>query len=100
MFALSFCFRLSMSTFLFLCSPCKPKGKRFTTAKAPQNMTINIEELMSPSEDENEGEEDEWRPEKVEKGRRISKKPKATGVTLELGLRTYNSNSLNTKKNH
>uniref|UniRef100_A0A7N6C1L0 Kinesin-like protein n=1 Tax=Anabas testudineus TaxID=64144 RepID=A0A7N6C1L0_ANATE len=53
-----------------------PKARRFTTAKAPQNMTIKVEELMSPSEDENEEEEDEWRPEKPEKGRRISKKPK------------------------
>uniref|UniRef100_H2SBR4 Kinesin family member 4 n=1 Tax=Takifugu rubripes TaxID=31033 RepID=H2SBR4_TAKRU len=54
--------------------PPKPKGKRFTTAKAPQNTTINMEELMSPSEEESEEEEDEWRPEKPEKGRRVSKK--------------------------
>uniref|UniRef100_A0A8D0A1S9 Kinesin family member 4 n=1 Tax=Sander lucioperca TaxID=283035 RepID=A0A8D0A1S9_SANLU len=60
---------------------CNPKGRRFTTAKAPQNMAINVEELLSPSEDENEGEEDEWRPEKTEKGRRTSKKPKANGVS-------------------
>lgn len=53
--------------------------KRFTTAKAPVNMAIDMEELMSPSEEE---EEDEWRPEKPEKGRRNSKKPKATGVRL------------------
>lgn len=45
-------------------------------------MAINIEELMSPSEDENEEEGDEWRPERPEKGRRNSKKPKATGVRL------------------
>ncbi|XP_054481251.1 LOW QUALITY PROTEIN: kinesin family member 4 [Anoplopoma fimbria] len=62
--------------------PPKPKGKRFTTAKAPQSTAINIEELMSPSEDEN-GEVDEWRPEKPEKGRRISKKPKATGCACK-----------------
>lgn len=43
-------------------------------------MTINIEELMSNSEEENNEEEEEWRPEKPEKGRRVSKKPKATGV--------------------
>lgn len=65
----------------------KPKVKRFTTAKAPQNATINMEELMSPSEDENENEEDEeedeWRPVKPDKGRRVSKKPKATGVSSE-----------------
>ncbi|XP_071316342.1 kinesin family member 4 [Trachinotus anak] len=63
--------------------PPKPKGKRFTTAKAPMNMAISIEELMSPSEDENEEEEDEWRPEKLEKGRRTSKKPKATGCACK-----------------
>ncbi|XP_032388585.1 kinesin family member 4 [Etheostoma spectabile] len=61
--------------------PPKPKGKRFTTAKAPHNMTINIEELVSPSEDENE--EDEWLPVKTEKGRRTSKKPKATGCACK-----------------
>lgn len=49
-------------------------------------MAINVEELISPSEDENEEEEDEWRPEKNEKGRRISKKSKATGVRLCLEL--------------
>ncbi|KAK2828741.1 hypothetical protein Q5P01_019775 [Channa striata] len=63
--------------------PPKPKGRRFTTAKAQQNMTINIEDLMSASEDENEEEEDEWRPEKLEKGSRISKKPKATGCACK-----------------
>ena len=63
----------------------KPKGKRFTTAKAPLSMAINVEELISPSEDENEDEDDEWRPEKPEKGRRNSKKPKATGVGMKLG---------------
>ncbi|KAM9846585.1 kinesin family member 4 [Aulostomus maculatus] len=62
--------------------PLKPKVKRFTTAKAPLNMAINIEELMSPSEDEDE-ESDEWRPEKPEKGRRNSKKPKATGCACK-----------------
>ncbi|XP_034745087.1 kinesin family member 4 [Etheostoma cragini] len=61
--------------------PPKPKGKRFTTAKAPLNMAINIEELVSPSEDENE--EDEWLPVKTEKGRRTSKKPKATGCACK-----------------
>ncbi len=49
-------------------------------------MAINIEELMSPSEDEMDEKEDEWRPDKPEKGRRISKKPKATGVGLRLEL--------------
>ncbi|XP_059207537.1 kinesin family member 4 [Centropristis striata] len=63
--------------------PPKPKGKRFTTAKAPQNMTITVEELMSPSEDEIDEEEDEWRPKKPEKERRASKKPKATGCACK-----------------
>ncbi|XP_041808207.1 kinesin family member 4 isoform X2 [Chelmon rostratus] len=63
--------------------PPKPKGKRLTTAKAPLNMAINIEELMSSSEDENDKEEDEWQPSKPEKGRRISKKQKATGCACK-----------------
>ncbi|CAG01575.1 unnamed protein product, partial [Tetraodon nigroviridis] len=63
--------------------PPKPKGKRFTTAKAPQSTTISIEELMSPSENESDEEEDEWRPEKPEKGRRASKKTKATGCACK-----------------
>uniref|UniRef100_A0AAQ5ZCN2 Kinesin motor domain-containing protein n=1 Tax=Amphiprion ocellaris TaxID=80972 RepID=A0AAQ5ZCN2_AMPOC len=61
----------------------KPRGKRFTTAKAPLNQTINVEELMSPSEDEKEEEEDEWQPEKPEKGRRTSKKSKTTGCACK-----------------
>lgn len=70
---------------IFFLATLKPKVKRFTTAKALQNTTINMEELMSPSEDEKEEgeEEDEWRPVKPEKGRRVSKKPKATGVSSE-----------------
>ncbi|XP_029304839.1 kinesin family member 4 [Cottoperca gobio] len=63
--------------------PPKPKGKRFTTAKVPQNVTINMEELMSASEDENEQEVDDWRPGKLEKGRRNSKKPKANGCACK-----------------
>ncbi|XP_069001721.1 kinesin family member 4 [Embiotoca jacksoni] len=63
--------------------PPKPKSKRSTTAKAPLNMTISMEELMSPSEDEDEEEGDEWRPEKPEKGRRNSKKPKTTGCACK-----------------
>ncbi|XP_022601602.1 chromosome-associated kinesin KIF4-like [Seriola dumerili] len=57
--------------------PPKPKGKRFTTAKEPVNMAINIEELMSPSEEE---EEEEWRPEKEQ---RALKKTKATGCVCK-----------------
>uniref|UniRef100_A0A668AZH1 Kinesin-like protein n=1 Tax=Myripristis murdjan TaxID=586833 RepID=A0A668AZH1_9TELE len=44
-----------------------PKGRRFTTAKLPLKTAINIEELMSASESENDDEEDEWIPEKPEK---------------------------------
>ncbi|KAL6099045.1 kif4a [Pungitius sinensis] len=62
--------------------PPKPKGKRFTTAKS-QKITINVEELMSPSEDESEEEPDEWRPERLDKGHRISKKAKATGCACK-----------------
>ncbi|XP_053298263.1 kinesin family member 4 isoform X1 [Pleuronectes platessa] len=63
--------------------PPKPKLKRFTTAKAPQNMAISVEELMSENESENEMEEEEWHPEKPEKGRKASKKPKATGCACK-----------------
>nr|XP_057934570.1 kinesin family member 4 isoform X2 [Doryrhamphus excisus] len=56
--------------------PPKPKGKRFTTAKMQLNTTIHIDDLWSPSEDE---EEDEWRPEKLEKRHPTSKKTKTTG---------------------
>lgn len=74
-----------MLIFSFACvfNQLKPKGKRFTTAKATQNMAINIEELMSPSEDDDDDEEDEWHPEKSEKGRRVSKKTKTTGVSSQ-----------------
>lgn len=79
MLFLKFC---AQSVYCFVCLflSSQPKGKRFTTAKAPQSTTIYIEDLMSPSENESE-EEDEWRPEKPEKGRRVSKKTKATGVS-------------------
>lgn len=70
--------------FLKLCSTFwKPKGKRFTTAKPRLNTTITVEELMSSSEDEDDTEEAEWRPEKTEKGRRNSKKSKANGVRVK-----------------
>lgn len=42
-------------------------------------MDINMEELMSLSEDENDAEE-EWRPDKE---RRVSKKSKVTGVSSQ-----------------
>ncbi|XP_029925560.1 kinesin family member 4 [Myripristis murdjan] len=63
--------------------PPKPKGRRFTTAKLPLKTAINIEELMSASESENDDEEDEWIPEKPEKARRNSKRSKATGCACK-----------------
>ncbi|MED6257576.1 hypothetical protein ATANTOWER_027199, partial [Ataeniobius toweri] len=63
--------------------PPKPKPRRPTTAKAAVNTTINVTELLSPSEDENEEEVEEWRPEKVEKGRRAFRKPKLTGCACK-----------------
>ncbi|XP_029556962.1 chromosome-associated kinesin KIF4 isoform X1 [Salmo trutta] len=64
--------------------PPKPKGHRFTAAKAPLNMAIDIEELESVSESE---EEDEWCPEKNERGRNRNnsnvKKPRATGCACK-----------------
>ncbi|XP_028322542.1 kinesin family member 4 [Gouania willdenowi] len=61
--------------------PPKPKVKRFTTAKLALNTTISVDELVSPSEDDEDDDElDEWRP---EKGRRNSKKPKATGCACK-----------------
>ena len=44
-------------------------------------MAINMEDIMSNSDkEEDEEEEDEWQPEKKDKGRRGSRKAKATGV--------------------
>uniref|UniRef100_A0A8C7YJH3 Kinesin family member 4 n=1 Tax=Oryzias sinensis TaxID=183150 RepID=A0A8C7YJH3_9TELE len=43
-----------------------PKQKRLTTAKAHLSTAISVAELISPSEDENEEEDEEWRPEKPE----------------------------------
>uniref|UniRef100_A0AAX7TR36 Kinesin motor domain-containing protein n=1 Tax=Astatotilapia calliptera TaxID=8154 RepID=A0AAX7TR36_ASTCA len=67
-----FRFFTSLTNDSFEYVPPKPKSRRFTTAKAQLNATINIEELMSPSEDENEEETEEWRPEKQERGRRCA----------------------------
>lgn len=65
--------------------PPKPKGKRFTTARAPLNKTITVEELMSPSEEEEaeEEEEEEWCPKKTEKRPSNSRKSKATGCSCK-----------------
>ncbi|XP_072231049.1 kinesin family member 4 [Leuresthes tenuis] len=62
--------------------PPKPKPKRLTTAKAPVNAAIDVAELMSPSEDDEE-EADEWRPEKTQKARRPSKKTRSTGCACK-----------------
>lgn len=63
--------------------PPKPKGKRFTTAKAPLNTTITVEELLSPSEEDEEDEEEEWRPKKAEKGRSNGRKSKTNGCSCK-----------------
>ncbi|KAM4547128.1 kinesin family member 4 [Fundulus diaphanus] len=63
--------------------PPKLKLKKATTAKAALNTTISVTELLSSGEDENEGEVDEWLPEKPEKGRRVSRKPKSTGCACK-----------------
>lgn len=66
--------------------PPKPKGKRFTTAKAPVNTTITVEELMSASEEEEEAEDEveEWRPKKADNRRATnSRKTKATGCSCK-----------------
>lgn len=60
--------------------PPKPKGRRFTTARAP--LAIDVGELIETSEEE-EGEEEEWRPEANDKGRKPSKKAKATGCACK-----------------
>ncbi|KAK2826935.1 hypothetical protein Q7C36_017861 [Tachysurus vachellii] len=61
--------------------PPKPKAK-LSTARAPlQEPTIDLDELVSPSESEKE--EDEWRPEKKERSRRGSKKSKMTGCACK-----------------
>ncbi|XP_023700548.1 kinesin family member 4 [Paramormyrops kingsleyae] len=53
--------------------PPKPKGRRFTTAKAPSlASTIYVEELVSPSDSEQD--EDEWVPENTDRARRNSRK--------------------------
>lgn len=61
----------------------KPKAKASTARPPLQEPTIDLDELVSPSESEKE--EDEWRPEKKEKSRRGSKKSKMTGVRIAWG---------------
>ncbi|XP_066502729.1 kinesin family member 4 [Hoplias malabaricus] len=61
--------------------PPKPKAKGHSTARAPLQEPIDFEELVSPSEPEDE--EDEWRPEKKGKGRRGSRKSKMTGCACK-----------------
>ncbi|RVE63542.1 hypothetical protein OJAV_G00137280 [Oryzias javanicus] len=63
--------------------PPKPKQKRLTTAKAHLNTAISVAELMSPSEDEDEGEDDDWRPEKPEAKSRPLRKVKPSGCACK-----------------
>ncbi|XP_034167408.2 kinesin family member 4 [Pangasianodon hypophthalmus] len=61
--------------------PPKPKAK-LSTARAPlQEPSIDLDELVSPSESEKE--EEEWLPEKKERSRRGSKKSKMTGCACK-----------------
>ncbi|XP_036379797.1 kinesin family member 4 [Megalops cyprinoides] len=63
--------------------PPKPKGRRFTTAKANRfTSTIDVDELVSPSESEDEDKIEEWVPEK-NKGRKNTRKSKATGCACK-----------------
>uniref|UniRef100_A0A6Q2XZJ4 Kinesin motor domain-containing protein n=1 Tax=Esox lucius TaxID=8010 RepID=A0A6Q2XZJ4_ESOLU len=48
------------------CYLLQPKGRRFTTARAP--LKIDMEEIESASESDQEDEEDDWCPEKNDKG--------------------------------
>ncbi|TRY62448.1 hypothetical protein DNTS_035802 [Danionella cerebrum] len=57
--------------------PPKPKPRSFSTARARQYEPIDLDELISPSESEKE--DDDWRPEKNDKTRRVSKKAKLNG---------------------
>ncbi|XP_028824462.1 kinesin family member 4 [Denticeps clupeoides] len=62
--------------------PPKPKGNRFSTARGVMlESPINLDELVSPSESENE--EDDWVPEKHEKRHKASKKSRATGCSCK-----------------
>lgn len=63
--------------------PPKPKGRRFTTAKAPLNTTITVEELLSPTEEEESEEEEEWRPVKIEKRPSNTRKSKVNGCSCK-----------------
>ncbi|KAL4659685.1 chromosome-associated kinesin KIF4A [Arapaima gigas] len=61
--------------------PPKPKGRRFTTARSTLASTIDIDELVSPSDSEGDEDIDEWIPEKNGKGgqRNSRKKYKILG---------------------
>ncbi|KAG9351983.1 hypothetical protein JZ751_023234 [Albula glossodonta] len=64
--------------------PAKPQGRRFTTARAPRFApTIEIDDLVSHSESDDEDKTEEWVPEKG-KGRKNSRKnAKVTGCACK-----------------
>ncbi|KAJ8266922.1 hypothetical protein GJAV_G00136210 [Gymnothorax javanicus] len=63
--------------------PPKPQNRRFTTARAPRHMApINMAELVSPSESDEDDQVDEWLPEKV-KGHKNGRKSRMTGCACK-----------------
>ncbi|XP_030217030.1 kinesin family member 4 isoform X1 [Gadus morhua] len=62
--------------------PPKPKARRPTTAKAPLSLAINMEDIVSASDSEDEMEDEAWQPEKQER-RRASRRPKTTGCACK-----------------
>ncbi|XP_030217032.1 kinesin family member 4 isoform X3 [Gadus morhua] len=60
----------------------EPKARRPTTAKAPLSLAINMEDIVSASDSEDEMEDEAWQPEKQER-RRASRRPKTTGCACK-----------------
>ncbi|XP_059913736.1 kinesin family member 4 isoform X3 [Gadus macrocephalus] len=60
----------------------EPKARRPTTAKAPLSLAINMEDIVSASDSEDEVEDEAWQPEKQER-RRASRRPKTTGCACK-----------------
>ncbi|XP_056451420.1 kinesin family member 4 isoform X3 [Gadus chalcogrammus] len=60
----------------------QPKARRPTTAKAPLSLAINMEDIVSASDSEDEMEDEAWQPEKQER-RRASRRPKTTGCACK-----------------
>ncbi|KAJ8348529.1 hypothetical protein SKAU_G00271180 [Synaphobranchus kaupii] len=64
--------------------PPKPQGRRFTTARAPRfTTTIDVDELVSPSESEGEDKADDWVPEKTKGCKNSRKNRKLTGCACK-----------------